>query len=171
MTVSSINYYQPAASTSSASSSAGTTNLTIDDFFTLMIAQLKNQDMYNTTDNSEFIAQMAQFSMVQALSDLSSMSQTAYSVNLVGKEATVAYTDEISGELFSTTGTVESVNLFNGEAEVVINGTPYALSSVMKVGAPQENGTTVDDFLKQIQNSISDSISDSMASMAGSGEE
>ncbi len=157
MAIDSINYYQP-ATTASASKSTGTTNLTMDDFFTLMVAQMSNQDMYNTVDNTEFMAQMAQFSMVQALADLNSMSQTAYSVNLVGKEATVAYSDD-NGELISVTGIVDGVNLFNGDAEVVINGTPYALSSVMKVGAPAQSGTTVDEFLKQIQSSVSDSIS------------
>jgi len=159
MAVDGISGNQPSAATYGSKSKIGTTNLTMDDFFELMIAQLTNQDIYNTTDNTEFIAQMAQFSMVQALADLSTMSQTAYSVNLVGKEATAAYNDD-NGELVSVTGIVQSVNLYNGEAEVVINGTPYALSSIMKVGMPAAGTeTTVEDFLQQIQNSVSDTIS------------
>ena len=53
----------------------------------LLVAQLSNQDINNTVDNTEFISQMAQFSMIQAISDLSQQSQAAYSVSLIGKAA------------------------------------------------------------------------------------
>ena len=111
-------------------------SLSMDDFFTLMVAQLSNQDMNNTMDNSQFLAQMAQFSMVQALTDLNAMSQTSYSVGLIGKEVTVAESNS-DGSLRTVTGIVESVNLYNGDAKVVVEGTQYDLSSVMIVSQPK----------------------------------
>lgn len=137
MSINSINNYG-AFGTSQASGSAGGTagknTLTMDDFFKLMVAQLANQDMYNTVDDTEFMAQMTQFSMVQALSDLSQLSMTSYSVGLIGKEVTVA---KLNGSSLETIrGIVEGVNLYNGSAEIVVDGMGYPLSSVMKVAEP-----------------------------------
>jgi flagellar basal-body rod modification protein FlgD len=108
----------------------------MDDFFQLMVAQLKNQDMYNTTDSTEYIAQMAQFSMVQALADLSELSMTSYGVSLIGKEATIASIDD-DGKVSSVEGIVESVNFYNGGTKVVVDGKSYDLSSVMSVQEPK----------------------------------
>ena len=144
MSISSINN-----STVSGSNSANKTNntkstsnntLSMDDFFALMVAQLKNQDMNNSVDSTQFIAQMAQFSMVQALANLSEASSTAYGVSLIGKEVTIAETDD-AGNLHSITGTVSSVNLYNGSAEVVVGGKGYALSNVMIVKQPAATDT------------------------------
>lgn len=41
-----------------------------EDFLTLMIAQLENQDPSNPVDNAEFLAQIAQFSIVDGISGL-----------------------------------------------------------------------------------------------------
>jgi flagellar basal-body rod modification protein FlgD len=104
----------------------------MDDFFQLMVAQLKNQDMFSPMDNSEFMAQMAQFSMVNALMDMSELSSVSYSTSLIGKSATVAFLGP-NGAMGSDTGIVSAVNLYNGTAQVVINGVAYDLSNVMTV--------------------------------------
>jgi len=97
----------------------------------LMVAQLKNQDMFSPMDNTQFLNQMAQFSMVNALMGMSEMSNLAYTTSLMGKMATVAYMN--GGTIGTDEGIIESVNLFNGSAEVVINGTPYQLSNLMSI--------------------------------------
>lgn len=132
--VDSILYTQSKANTSSSSSSNSL--LSMDDFLSLMVAQLANQDMYNPVDNSEYIAQMAQFSMIQALTEMTKASSTSYGVSLIGKEATVATTDG-SGYTYETTGIVEGVNLYNGETRIVIDGEPYSLSSVTRIAEPK----------------------------------
>jgi flagellar basal-body rod modification protein FlgD len=109
--------------------------LSMDDFFQLMVAQLQNQDMFSPMDNTQFLNQMAQFSMVNAMSDMAELSSVSYSTSLIGKIATVAFVDS-SGEMRSDRGLIESVNLFNGQAEVVIGGEPYALSNVMTIDSP-----------------------------------
>ena len=45
-------------------------NLGKDEFMRLLIAQLENQDPLEPTDNGEFIAQMAQFSSLEGISNL-----------------------------------------------------------------------------------------------------
>ena len=71
-----------------------------DDFLTLLIAQLRNQDPLNPADNTEFVAQLAQFSTLeqmtlmntnleQSLANNTAMSEAvtnAMVVNYFGKE-------------------------------------------------------------------------------------
>ena len=133
MSIDSISNYQP--TTSSTTSSKAGNSLQMEDFFKLLVAQLSNQDMNNTMDDTQFISQMAQFSMVQALADLSQVSTTAYSVSLIGKEATIAQSKN-DGTLESIRGIVEGVTLYNGSAEIIIEGNRYPLSSVMLVKQP-----------------------------------
>ncbi|MDD4121404.1 MAG: flagellar hook capping FlgD N-terminal domain-containing protein [Eubacteriales bacterium] len=148
MSIESLNNYTAVRSADTSNSSTGlsSTALTMQDFFSLMVAELSNQDMYNTMDNTQYISQLAQFSMMQAISDLSetfskSFSDlslaysTSYSVGLIGKEVTLAKTDN-AGNISTYRGIVQSVNLFNGNAEVVVDGKAYVLSSVMKVNEP-----------------------------------
>ncbi|MDR1571948.1 MAG: hypothetical protein LBS32_05430 [Clostridiales Family XIII bacterium] len=121
-----------ATATSSASSSSNSQDLSMEDFFQLMVAQLQNQDMFSPMDNSQFVSQMAQFSMVNALMDMAELSSVSYSTSLIGKYADVAFVDD-EGQMGTDYGLIEAVNLYNGAAEVVINGSAYALSNVMTV--------------------------------------
>ncbi|WP_373481575.1 flagellar hook assembly protein FlgD [Acetobacterium sp.] len=121
-----------AAATTQTTNAAAKTSLNMDDFLKLMVAQLQNQDMNNTADTSEYTSQMAQFSMVQALTDLTELSKTTYSLSMIGKEVTLAETKS-DGTLNVITGTVEGVNLYNGDAQIIVNGVNYPMSSVMEV--------------------------------------
>lgn len=137
-------------SSSSKSKTAGKNELSMDDFFSLMVSQLSNQDMYNTVDNTQFIAQMAQFSMVKALNTMISLNEnsaaanaTNYGVSLIGKEVTIAFEDE-DGQLYQKKGVVDRVNLFNGKTELVVDGKSYDLSNVMSVSQPKATTGTED---------------------------
>ena len=137
MSISSINNYWTKGVTVPGESGKDSSKNTLDmnDFFSLLVAQMSNQDMYNTMDDTQFMAQMAQFSMVQALSDLSSLTMTNYSVNLIGKEVALAsYNDD--GTVGTLNGIVEGVTLYNGNAQIVVEGKNYNISSIMAVREP-----------------------------------
>ena len=136
MTIDSLSLYSAGAANTGTSKTAGKSELGMDDFIKLMVAQMSNQDMNNPMDNTQFLTQMAQFSMIQAISDMQNTSLTRYSVGLVGKEVTVATTNS-DGTLNSVTGLVEEVHLFNGKAKVVVEGAQYDLSSIMIVKEPK----------------------------------
>lgn len=138
MSIDSIN--NSVASGSSASSGTKKTSdsnsyLSMEDFFKLMVAQLSNQDMNNTVDNTEFINQMAQFSMIQAISEMRASSNTGYSVNLIGKEVTV--TQNGANGVESVTGIVDGVNLYSGTAKVIVDGKMYSVDDVVQVKTPK----------------------------------
>lgn len=133
MAINSINTLDAtAAATAQTTKPAAKTSLDMDDFLKLMVAQLQNQDMNNTADTSEYTSQMAQFSMVQALTELNEMSKTTYTMSLIGKDITLAE-NAADGTLHVVAGKVEGVNLYNGEAQVIVNGTSYPVSSIMEV--------------------------------------
>ena len=133
MAIDGIYTYQQ--TTGGVGSSTKGNGLGMDDFFKLMVAQLSNQDMFNTVDDTQFITQMAQFSMLQAVSDLSMASSTSYSVSLIGKEATVALVGS-EGGMQVHTGIVESVIFYNGSPQIIIEGQKYELSNIMEVKEP-----------------------------------
>ena len=139
MGIDAIDSTQSAVATNSTAKKDNTT-LAMSDFIKLMVAQLQNQDMNNPVDSTQYTSQMAQFSMVQALSDLSAASKTNYSVSLIGKEVKLAETKD-DGSINIITGTVEGVNLYNGDAEILVNGIKYPVSSITEVGKEKQSAT------------------------------
>ena len=61
--------------TTTAPEKTGPRELGQDDFLTLLITQLKNQDPLNPTDNTEFVSQLAQFSQLEQTAKQASLLQ------------------------------------------------------------------------------------------------
>jgi flagellar basal-body rod modification protein FlgD len=112
-------------------------NLGKDDFLKLMIAQMKNQDPMNPSDDKQNIAQMAQFSsleqitnLTQTMTDLASRLTMTQNVGLLGHAVT--YTDN---DKTAVTGTVDGLNIGkDGATTLSVNGTagidPKTITSV-----------------------------------------
>ncbi|GAB3375233.1 flagellar hook assembly protein FlgD [Spongiibacter taiwanensis] len=83
----------------SAAAKKDASSLDQDDFMKLMLQQLKNQDPFKPTDNTEFISQMAQLTSVSGISEmnanLATLADSLYSAqlleasSLIGKEVLV----------------------------------------------------------------------------------
>jgi flagellar basal-body rod modification protein FlgD len=82
--VSQLTSTQPDASTQAQGSSKGT--LGKDDFLKLFVAQLQNQDPSSPMDTGAQMAQMAQFSSVEALTNLTTQ-QTAMAKSMAQSQA------------------------------------------------------------------------------------
>ena len=105
-----------------------------DAFLMLMLEQLKNQDPMNPMDNSEMLAQQAQFTQI---SELQKMNETLTSSNmimqatsLVGKEVTLVDPDDTTKTI---SGVVTSANFNSSYATITVNGEEYPLGLVIGI--------------------------------------
>lgn len=69
-TLSSLGIARSGSSTKTDTSNTGTTQMDQADFLTLMTAQLKNQDPFEPVDNTQMVAQMAQFSSLSGITEM-----------------------------------------------------------------------------------------------------
>lgn len=87
------------ATTAATQQKKDASSLDQDDFMTLMLQQLKSQDPFKPTDNTEFISQMAQLTSVSGISEmnenLAGLTSSLYSAqlldasSLIGKDVLV----------------------------------------------------------------------------------
>jgi flagellar basal-body rod modification protein FlgD len=135
--------------------------LDMQDFLNLLVAQMTNQDAMNPMDNTEFISQMAQFSSLQAMSDLTEMSVQGQATSLIGKNVVVA-TYNSRGELEVQEGIVQRVTIHSGETKLYVNDMEYDYSNVMEIKTTEEPETDpVQELLGKILEEV-DSLNNSM---------
>lgn len=93
-----MNAITRAADTSNSSSSTDTSSLTNSStklnqqtFLKLLVTQLTNQDPMNPMDQTQMLAQLAQFSTVEGINNLSTSQTQQQGINIIGKyvQATV----------------------------------------------------------------------------------
>src|SRR5690242_11136098 len=64
------------ATTGTGSKTGGAAGLGKNDFLQLMIAQMKNQDPMQPTDDKEFVTQLAQFNSLESLQNMTDQLET-----------------------------------------------------------------------------------------------
>ncbi len=127
-----------------AGGSAATTSggaLTQQDFLSLLTSQLQNQDPLNPQSNTDFAAQMAQYSSLTAMQTLNktvttqtSFTQMSSAASMLGKSVTTSATDAAGRPI---SGTVSSVGLTtDGSISLSINGNTVPLGDVTGIVQP-----------------------------------
>ena len=137
MSVTAADFYS-SASTSASLSEAKTkseenSTLSMDDFFTLLSAQMQNQTMYDSVDTADYMAQLVQYTTLAQLQELTASTATSYAVSLIGKNVEVLGTTE-DGEEAYLSGTVEQVAFDGGTPYVLVGGVYYEASDILAVG-------------------------------------
>lgn len=104
-----------------------------DDFLKLLLTQLSHQDPTSPMDNNEFIAQMAQFSSLEQMHNMSNgFERMASMLNNSDAVSTLGKTVEIELGSDKITGVVESVT--RGEKpQVFVNGNYYSMEHINAV--------------------------------------
>ena len=112
-----------------------------DDFLKLVMAPLTNQDPLNPQKDTEFIAQMTQFSALEQsksmqldMARLQTDQQFMQATTMLGR--VVALQDD-QGNLIN--GAVSAVQVEAGTPKIVVNGLAYDLSTVLSVAPAASN--------------------------------
>lgn len=117
----------------SGQSSANNTILGKDDFLRLLVTQLANQDPTNPMEDREFIAQMAQFSSLEQMSNVANeirglRRMLSLSSDLIG--TTVEWHD---GEDSLRSGVVDAIVLRDGEPLIVIGDEEITYDQIVRI--------------------------------------
>ena len=106
-----------------------------DDFLKLLITQLQNQDPTSPMENTEFISQMAQFSSLEQMTNMSSaFSKMAAYINSSEAAATLGKTVELDIGDTSVQGIVEGAT--RGEnPQIMVNGMYYNMDKIKAIYA------------------------------------
>ena len=137
---------------STSSTSSLSSEISMENFLTLFVTQLQNQNPLDPTDNTEFMSQLAQFSTLEQeqqqteyLSDMSSigsaslqLDQISLASTFIGK--TIKYSDSSDSSSSETlSGVVEGVKLEeDGTVSFIIDGESVSISNFIEV----DNTTT-----------------------------
>lgn len=103
-----------------------------DAFLQLLVTQMKYQDPLNPNTDTEYIAQLATFSQLEELQNLSMATTNSQAFGLVGKSVIVKNVSS-SGAVDYVTGTVDFVSLSNGKAQLSIDGKLYSINQLDSV--------------------------------------
>jgi flagellar basal-body rod modification protein FlgD len=115
--------------TSSTSATPANVGISETQFLQILLTQLQFQDPLKPVDNTEFVAQLAQFSALQINQQVSDEINTSLTVQagqqaigLLGKKVTVNSTS--TGGTGNATGTVSSVSITSsGDAQLSVTPT------------------------------------------------
>jgi len=106
------------------------------DFLNLLATQLRYQDPMTPVDSSEFIAQLAQFSALEAAENtyetvekLSQQETEVFATALLGR--TVSGIDTATQTLFN--GVVTGVSLADDKPTIYVDGRPILLSDIQTI--------------------------------------
>lgn len=143
--LSSLSSLQGSSATYATKNSTSTSNsssLNMDDFLQLMVAMFQYQDIENAASTTDMLNQMVQMSVVQAITDISSVvtesNSLSYAASLVGKEVTIGQYNT-SGQLDEIVGTVTGTGTLNDKQVIFIGDESYYLTDVMAIGRLPEN--------------------------------
>ncbi|MGE5573925.1 MAG: flagellar hook capping FlgD N-terminal domain-containing protein [Bacteroidota bacterium] len=117
-----------------ASQESSRTELGKDAFLKLLLTELRYQDAFKPVDDKEMIAQMAQFSTLEQMQNLSvameglaKMQHATQAAALIGKKVTATVDDEV------ITGTVSGVKFKDGVAYLVVGGKEVLVTDVTEI--------------------------------------
>ncbi|MEA4921213.1 MAG: flagellar hook capping FlgD N-terminal domain-containing protein [Clostridiaceae bacterium] len=136
-----------ALNSSSANSSQmkSSSDITINDFFKLIAAQLQNQSMYDSVDNTQFVSQLAQFTTLSQMTELTKAATSSLAVTMLGRKVSAAGTDEL-GRNVSASGEVKEVRYSSGVPYLLVDGGYYTLAEI----------TSIEDTEKAVENTLTE---------------
>ncbi|MCK8823548.1 flagellar hook capping FlgD N-terminal domain-containing protein [Fuchsiella alkaliacetigena] len=135
-----------------------------DDFLKLLVTQMQYQDPLEPMDNKEFIAQTAQFTSLEQMTNMNEsmnkfleMQELSQLGGLIDRKATVLSSD---GE--EITGVVERIKMDDGEAKLVIEGQEFDIGSLKEVigtaGEIEDEQWIDEEYIEKVNQLIEDGV-------------
>ncbi len=103
-----------------------------DQFLQLLVCQMKNQDPLEPEKDTDFIAQLAQFSALEQMQNLNETTVNSQAFGLVGKYVKISAKSP-SGKYTDVNGVVDYITMKDGEAQLSVDGKLYKISDLVEV--------------------------------------
>jgi flagellar basal-body rod modification protein FlgD len=114
-----------------------------EDFLNLLVAEIQNQNPLEPMDNKDLVLQLSQFSTLEGTQNLNDNMSSFIDTNtlgtassLIGKE--VVYLALTETGAFEAMGTVDKVNMSDGEVTLVVSGDEVGMNQLISVYNPTE---------------------------------
>lgn len=145
-----------------SSTSSISSEISMDNFLTLFVTQLQNQNPLDPTDNSEFMSQLAQFSALEqeqqqtgyllSMTNIETASlqldQLTMASTFIGK--TITYSSD-SNKDETLTGVVEGVKLEkDGTVSFIIQGESVSISNLIEVSETSTENTLASSTIQSM---------------------
>lgn len=138
-------------SSTSSKKTENSNDMGYDQFLQLLCAEMQYQDPLEPTSNTEYVAQLATFSQMEATLSMQSTIESSNANSLVGQYVIIKTTSS-TGVTTSVEGFVDYVQKENGNQMVSVNGSLYNLSDVYQVADSEyvEAVTVANAFSAQV---------------------
>lgn len=110
-------------------------------FLKLLVAQMQYQDPLEPVDNTQYVSELAQFSALEEMQNVSASLDNQNAFGLVGKHVIIAVGSSEGNVQSEIAGKVDFIQMVNGKAKLSINDNMYELADLEYVIG--------DDYLKQ----------------------
>ncbi|MBK5251275.1 MAG: flagellar biosynthesis protein FlgD [Peptostreptococcaceae bacterium] len=129
MEVSNVSSYVDASQSSSSGQKLGK-----NEFFQILAAQLQFQDPMEGGDNSEYVAQLAQFSALEQMENLNlAIADLKNNQNLLFGSQMIGKTVEVVGENEIVKGEVQSVRVRESGLYIVVGDQEYVAEDILNM--------------------------------------
>ncbi len=107
-----------------------------DAFLQLLVTQMQYQDPLEPTDNTEYISQLATFSSLEEMQNMTSSMDKQRASGLVGQYVYLEDRSNTTGNTKMVEGTVDYVTFSGNKTYLSINGDLYNLDDLQSVADP-----------------------------------
>ena len=127
-------------------------DLGYDQFLQLLCAEMQYQDPLEPTSNTDYVAQLATFSQLEATLEQTNLAQGNLANNLVGKNVVLKVENEATGSVNTVEGKVDYVYYENGQTYLSVNDGLYPIDSLDTVADDEyyEGVTLAKNFGKMV---------------------
>lgn len=120
-----------ASSTNSTQALTGSQSLGQQDFLNIMMAEMTNQDPMSPQDDTQFLAELAQFSTVNGVNTITQDMGQIQATTLLGK--TITAMQMVNGVSTPVSGVVQAISYSSTGVNVTVNNQDVPLSDVQSV--------------------------------------